>query len=96
MSTLSLRLPESLHRSVGDLARQEGISINQFIATAVAEKLAALTTAAYLQERARLGSRKAFDRVLAKVPAVHPQPDDRLPEDPPPNRALQRTRSARR
>ena len=42
MSTLSLRLPESLHKRVRDLARQDGISINQFISTAVAEKLAAL------------------------------------------------------
>lgn len=38
MSTLSLRLPDSLHKRVRDLAQQEGISINQFIRTAVAEK----------------------------------------------------------
>ena len=37
MSTLSLRLPESLHRRVKEMASQEGISINQFISTAVAE-----------------------------------------------------------
>ncbi|MEP7009392.1 MAG: YlcI/YnfO family protein [Acidobacteriota bacterium] len=79
MSTLSLRLPESLHRSVGELARQEGISMNQFIATAVAEKLAALTTVAYLEGRASRGDRALFERVLAKVPSSEPRPEDRLP-----------------
>lgn len=44
MSTLSLRLPDSLHRRIRELAQQEGISINQFVSTAVAEKMAALLT----------------------------------------------------
>ena len=39
MSTISLRLPESLHKQVRELAKKEGISINQFLATAVAEKM---------------------------------------------------------
>jgi predicted HicB family RNase H-like nuclease len=49
MSTLSLRLPESLHKQLAALAKSEGISINQLIATAAAEKLAALTTEEYLK-----------------------------------------------
>jgi hypothetical protein len=76
MSTLSLRLPESLHRRVRDFARQEGISINQFISTAVAEKMAALGTADYPEGRARRGSREKFLAVLAKVPDVAPDPID--------------------
>jgi hypothetical protein len=52
MITLSLRLPESLHNQLKETARREGISINQFISTAVAEKLAALMTVEYLEERA--------------------------------------------
>ena len=83
MSTLSLRLPESLHRSVGELAREEGISINQVISTAVAEKLSALRTVEILGERAARGDRKAFERVLASVPAAPPMPEDRLPEASP-------------
>jgi hypothetical protein len=78
MSALSLRLPESIHRTVGELARQEGVSINQFVATAVAEKLAALMAADYLQERAKRGDRKAFERVLARVPDAEPEPLDRI------------------
>lgn len=79
MNTLSLGLPESLHDSVGGLARQEGISINQFITTAVAEKVSALKTLEYLQDRAIRGTREAFDRALAKVPDVEALPGDELP-----------------
>ena len=67
MSTISLRLPESLHAQARLLAEQEGISINQLIATSLAEKLSALLTREYLQARAARGSRLAFDRVLKKV-----------------------------
>ena len=67
MSTISLRLPESLHRQARELAEKEGISINQLIATSLAEKMSALMTGEYLEERARRGSRKAFQRVLLKV-----------------------------
>ena len=78
MSTLSLRLPDSLHRQVKELAAQEGISINQFVATAVAEKMSALMTEEYLQERARRGSRAKYDAALAQVPDVEPDEYDRL------------------
>lgn len=67
MSTISLRLPDSLHRQARELAEQEGISINQLIATSLAEKVAALMTSDYLAERAARGSRKKFDRVLKRV-----------------------------
>ena len=78
MSTLSLRLPESLHKRVRDLAQQEGISINQFISIAVAEKMAALLTVEHLEERAKRGSREKFLAVLAKVPDGPPDPGDKL------------------
>jgi hypothetical protein len=78
MSTLSLRLPNSLHRQVRDLARREGVSINQLITTAVAEKMAALMTVEYLAARAARGSREAFDEVLARVPDVEPDEPDRV------------------
>lgn len=67
MSSISLRLPESLHRQARELAEREDISINQLIATALAEKMSALMTGEYLAERAARGSRKKFDRVLKKV-----------------------------
>jgi len=80
MSTLSLRLPDSLHDELRRLAEQEGISINQFVATAAAEKLSALRTATYLKERARRGSRKEFEAVLAQIPDVPPPDFDPNPD----------------
>jgi hypothetical protein len=78
MSTISLRLPESLHESARDLAKREGISVNQLISTALAEKLSALATEELLEERARRGSRKKFDRVLAKIRDIEPEDKDRF------------------
>jgi hypothetical protein len=80
MSTLSLRLPESIHRHLKTLAEREGISINQLINSAVAEKLAALMTEEYLQERAARGSRRKLRAVLAKVPDVEPEKKDQIPK----------------
>jgi predicted transcriptional regulator len=76
MSMMSLRLPDSLHRKVRELAAKESISINQFIATAVAEKMSALLTEDYLEERAKRANPAAFDRILARVPDVPPMPGD--------------------
>lgn len=78
MSALSLRLPQSLHRQLRELARREGVSINQLISTAVAEKIAALMTEDYLGARAKRGSRSKFERVLAKVQNAEPDENDRL------------------
>lgn len=78
MSTLSVRLPDSLHKQIRRLAKQEGISINQFISTAAAEKMAALMTLDYLQERAERGSREKFEAALARLPDVEPEDYDAL------------------
>lgn len=78
MSTMSLRLPESLHRKARELAEQEGVSINQLVTTALAEKVAALMTVDYLEERAKRGSRKEFERVLKKVKNRPPVAGDEL------------------
>jgi len=80
MSTMSLRLPESLHEKVRELAEREGVSINQLVTTALAEKISALLTQEYLQERAARGSREEYLRILDKVPNAEPDPGDELPE----------------
>ena len=96
MSNLSLRLPDSLHRKIRQLAEQDDISINQFIATAVAEKTAALLTVDYLEERARRADPKLVDRILRRVPDVPPDPGDELPtRNAQPNKALQPTSRAK-
>jgi hypothetical protein len=78
MSTISLRLPDSLHSRVRLLSKKDRVSINQFIATAVAEKISALEAEEYLQERAKRASREKFEEALARVPDVEPEPHDRL------------------
>lgn len=76
MSTLSLRLPESLHKQLRELAKQEGVSINQLATTALAEKMAALMTSEYLEQRALRGSRDRFEGALSKVRDTEPEPPD--------------------
>jgi len=79
VGALTLRLPESLHRKLGELAEREGVSINQLISSAVAEKMSALMTEEYLEGRAKRGSRRRFETVLAKVPDVEVDEYDRIP-----------------
>lgn len=67
MSALSLRLPDSIHRHIKELAQKEGVSINQFIATAVAEKVSAIATEDYLKMRAERANKTEFNTILAKV-----------------------------
>lgn len=78
MSTTSLRLPESLHKRVRELAKREDVSINQHIAMALAEKLSALMTVEYLEERIKRGSRRKFERAMPKVRDVKPEGWDAL------------------
>ena len=78
MSTLSLRLPDSLHEKIKSLAKNEGISINQFISSAAAEKMSALLTVKYLEKKASMGNKKAFLEAMEKVPDVEAEAKDKL------------------
>ena len=78
MSTLSVRLPKSIHEQLKEIAAEEGISMNQFISITLAEKLASLKTMKYLEERAERGSKEQLLKVLANAPDVEPEEYDRL------------------
>lgn len=78
MSTLNVNIPESLRRRAESLAQDDGIPLDQFIATALAEKVAVLDADSYIRESAARGSREKFERVLAKVPDVEPEEHDRI------------------
>lgn len=78
MGTLSLRIPDSLHGQIKKLAKEDGISINQFITTAAAEKMSALMTSSYLEERAKQGSKQQFLEAMSKVSDQEPEEADRL------------------
>ena len=77
MSAISVRLPDSLHNMARDIASEDHVSLNQFITSAVAEKISALTTESYLAERAACGSVDKFRAALARVPDVEPEAFDR-------------------
>ena len=78
MSKISVHLPHSLERKLEEFAEQEGISTDQFIATAVAEKMSALLTEEYLEQRGQRGSREKYESALSRVPDVHPDDEDRI------------------
>ena len=67
-----------LHTYAKALAREDGISVNQLITTALAEKMSALATETYLEERAKRGNRKDFENALGSVADVEPEGDDLL------------------
>jgi hypothetical protein len=81
MATMSIRVPDSLHRAIKDLATKEGYSMNQFLITAAAEKLSSLNTVDYLRARAERADLKDFDRIMKIVPDCPPDPGDELPPD---------------
>lgn len=78
MSTLSVRLPESLHKAAKMLAHKEHISINQLITLAIAEKISALETEGYLAKRAKQGNRDKYLDALQNAPNIEPDEQDKL------------------
>lgn len=70
MSNISLRLPDSLHKKARDLAKKENTSINQLVSSALAEKISALMTEEYIEQRGRRASKQKFKKALIKVADV--------------------------
>ncbi len=77
-STYPLRLPVSLKAALEQLSKQDGTSINQFVVTAVAEKISAIHTAAFFEERRGKANRKIFRRVLDRKGGEPPRQGDEL------------------
>jgi hypothetical protein len=77
-STYPLRLPHSIKAEVMRRAKEDGTSVNQFVATAVAEKLAAMNTATFFTERRERADMKAFDRLMRRKGGELPSPDDTI------------------
>ena len=78
MSMMSLRLPKSMYGDLKEIAKAEGVSMNQFVTIAIAEKIASLNALDYLGKRAERGSREKLLAVLAKAPDDEPEEQDRL------------------
>jgi uncharacterized protein (DUF1778 family) len=78
MNALTIRLPDSIHKTIKKLAKREGCSVNQFLASAAAEKMSALLTLDYLRAEAAEGRREDFETFLAAVPEAEPMETDRV------------------
>jgi hypothetical protein len=78
MTTIQISLPDSLHRSLCELAERDSVPLDQFVALAVAEKVSALTTETYIAQRAIRGDAEKFRKALSKVRDVEPESSDRL------------------
>ncbi len=78
MGALSLRLPESIHRHIREIAKIEGVSINQLISSAIAEKISAIMTEDYLKSRTERADINDMEAILNKVTDREPVKGDEL------------------
>ena len=74
----NIEVPDALYKRVAELAAKEGVTVEQLVSSALAEKLAAVLTEEYLQERAGRASREKFEAALSRVPNVEPEEQDRV------------------
>ncbi|HKV46807.1 MAG TPA: hypothetical protein VJN69_01860 [Candidatus Acidoferrales bacterium] len=78
ISTYALRLPRSLKKAVEKQSKEDGTSINQFVATAVAEKISALQTAEFFADRKARADWRAFDKLMRRRGGKTPDVGDEL------------------
>ncbi len=72
MSSLNISIPDSLYQNLQEVIANDHISIEEFINSAIAEKLDTMMTKSYLQERGNRGNRQLYDAILSKVPDLDP------------------------
>jgi hypothetical protein len=79
-ATYPLKLPASVKAAAARLAKQDGVSLNQWIAAAVAQKVGAVeTTAEFFRQRAGDAKPEDLHAILAFAPDRPPDPGDELP-----------------
>jgi hypothetical protein len=75
---VTVELPESVHQYALRLAAKHGMTLEELVMIALAERIGSLDTISYLEERAKRGSAEKLREILAKVPDVEPEEYDRL------------------
>ena len=76
-STFPLKLPLSTKKAAQRLAKEDGASLNQWIAAAVAEKVGVVETAAeFIKVRAKGASGRGHMKLLRQAPKGAPSPED--------------------
>jgi len=97
LTTYALRLPKSVKAEAEALSKADGTSLNQFVAIAVAEKIAVLKTAAFFEERRQRATGAGLEALLSRSGGEPPREGDELPEGwaPLPPRAASGTKSGK-
>ena len=76
-STYPLKLTTSIKKAAQRLAQEDGVSLNQWIAAAVAEKVGVVETAAeFFQQRTGKARGEGLIKFLRNAPNVPPEPED--------------------
>ncbi len=75
---MNIKVPDSLLKQAQEMAEKEDMTLDQFISSALAEKMSALLTVEYLKKRAARGDRQKFDQAMDKAPDVAPEAQDQL------------------
>lgn len=78
MSTLSISIPDSIRQSVETLAREDGMGVDSFIASVLAQRVAVANADSYIRRLAKNGSAKQMLDILAHAPRVEPSEEDRI------------------
>jgi hypothetical protein len=78
MTTMNLKLPDSLVKQALEMAEKEDVTLDQLVSSALAEKVAAWKTVVYLENRGARGNRKRFEEAMARLPDVEPDELDQL------------------
>lgn len=78
MTAINVKLPDSIRKKAGELAAKDGVSFDQFVSAAVAEKVSGWLTEEDLNQRAKKAGRKKYNAALAQVPNVPPMRGDEL------------------
>ena len=78
MTTLEVTMPDEIQRTALEVARNQHISIDELLVSALMEKLSAVVPDRVLEDRAQRGNRHDFDRFMEQVPDIQPEPQDRL------------------
>lgn len=81
MSSLSISIPDSIRERVESLAREDGVSLEAFVASVLSQRVAVADADSYIRRRASRGSAQQMLDILACAPRVEPDPEDRLEPD---------------
>ena len=78
MSSFNITIPESIRNRVEYFAREEGVSVEEFVASILSQRIAVADADSYVRDRAERGSAEQLLEILGRAPEVEPEPEDRI------------------